>query len=106
MTKFLRATLLASAVLFAGEASAATVLITGTNRGIGLEMVKQYAGKGWTVIATARKPADAKELNDIVGRKIATSTIAKTIDVQVGSVQNALTIRYSTPAMKTAGTSG
>ena len=32
-----------------------TVLITGSNRGIGLEFAKQYAAKGWTVIATHRR---------------------------------------------------
>jgi NAD(P)-dependent dehydrogenase (short-subunit alcohol dehydrogenase family) len=31
-----------------------TVLITGTNRGIGLEFARQYSADGWTVIATAR----------------------------------------------------
>ena len=33
---------------------APTVLITGANRGIGLELAKQYADKGWNVIATSR----------------------------------------------------
>jgi len=37
--------------------SAPTVLITGANRGIGLELAKQYAEKGWNVIATSRHPA-------------------------------------------------
>jgi NAD(P)-dependent dehydrogenase (short-subunit alcohol dehydrogenase family) len=32
-----------------------TVLITGANRGIGLEFARQYAGDGWDVIATARQ---------------------------------------------------
>ena len=39
-----------------------TVLITGSNRGIGLEFVKQFANRGWNVIATARKPAEATDL--------------------------------------------
>jgi NAD(P)-dependent dehydrogenase (short-subunit alcohol dehydrogenase family) len=39
-----------------------TVLITGANRGIGLEFVRQYAADGWTVIATARRPDEADEL--------------------------------------------
>ena len=32
-----------------------TVLITGANRGIGLEFTRQYAADGWQVIATARR---------------------------------------------------
>ena len=38
------------------------VLITGSNRGIGLEFTKQYLERGWTVIATARKPEKAEDL--------------------------------------------
>src|SRR6266550_1437864 len=40
-----------------------TVLITGANRGIGLEFARQYLADGWDVIATARDPAGADELN-------------------------------------------
>ena len=43
-------------------ATAPVVLVTGSNRGLGLEFVKQYAGKGWTVIATVRDPSTAPEL--------------------------------------------
>ena len=32
-----------------------TALITGANRGIGLEFVRQYSNDGWDVIATARE---------------------------------------------------
>jgi NAD(P)-dependent dehydrogenase (short-subunit alcohol dehydrogenase family) len=32
-----------------------TVLITGANRGIGLEFARQYSADGWDVIATARQ---------------------------------------------------
>ena len=32
-----------------------TVLITGSNQGIGLEFAKQYAERGWSVIATHRR---------------------------------------------------
>lgn len=39
----------------AGGAAAQTVLITGANSGLGLEFSKQYAAKGWTVIATHRR---------------------------------------------------
>jgi NAD(P)-dependent dehydrogenase (short-subunit alcohol dehydrogenase family) len=40
-----------------------TVLITGANRGIGLQLATNYAERGWTVIATARKPKKADDLN-------------------------------------------
>ncbi len=39
-----------------------TVLITGANRGLGLEFCRQYAEAGWRVIATCRLPAAATEL--------------------------------------------
>jgi NAD(P)-dependent dehydrogenase (short-subunit alcohol dehydrogenase family) len=40
-----------------------TVLITGATRGIGLEFARQYGMEGWRVIATARAPAEARDLN-------------------------------------------
>jgi NAD(P)-dependent dehydrogenase (short-subunit alcohol dehydrogenase family) len=46
-------------------ASAQTVLITGANRGIGLELARQYASDGWQVIGTARDPAAAKDLMEL-----------------------------------------
>jgi NAD(P)-dependent dehydrogenase (short-subunit alcohol dehydrogenase family) len=52
----------------ATPASARTVLITGANRGIGLEYARQFAVRGYTVIGTARDPADAKELANLAVR--------------------------------------
>lgn len=45
-------------IMSVAPATAKTVLITGSNRGIGLEFVAQYAAQGWDVIATSRTPAD------------------------------------------------
>jgi len=45
-----------------GAAPAATVLITGANQGIGLEFAKEYAARGWTVIATHRRTTTPEEL--------------------------------------------
>jgi NAD(P)-dependent dehydrogenase (short-subunit alcohol dehydrogenase family) len=46
-----------------------TVLITGANRGIGLELAKQYAEQGWNVIATTRRVGDDPGAADL--RKLA-----------------------------------
>jgi len=43
-------------------ARAETVLITGSNQGIGLEFAKEYAAKGWNVIATHRRDLVPEEL--------------------------------------------
>ena len=40
-----------------------TVLVTGSNRGIGLAFVQHYIAQGWNVLATARTPSRADELN-------------------------------------------
>jgi hypothetical protein len=52
-------------VAAAATEPAATVLITGSSRGIGLEFARQYAALGWRVIATCRNPDDARDLRQI-----------------------------------------
>jgi len=44
-----------------------TVLITGANRGLGLEFVRQYAANGWRVIATCRNPLGLGDLAQAQG---------------------------------------
>ncbi len=45
-----------------------TVLITGANRGLGLEFVRQYMADGWEVIACCRDPEAAPELRGLGAR--------------------------------------
>lgn len=52
----------AGAIAQAIDSSLPTVLITGSNRGIGLAFAQHYAGAGWNVIATARSPEKAYDL--------------------------------------------
>jgi NAD(P)-dependent dehydrogenase (short-subunit alcohol dehydrogenase family) len=47
------------------DPDAPTVLVTGSNRGIGLEFTRQYAALGWNVIATCRRPGDADVLAEL-----------------------------------------
>jgi NAD(P)-dependent dehydrogenase (short-subunit alcohol dehydrogenase family) len=42
-----------------------SILITGANRGLGLEFVRQYAAAGARVLACARRPGEAKALLDL-----------------------------------------
>lgn len=42
-----------------------TVLITGANRGLGLEFARQYAAEGWQVHAACRSPDAAKDLQQL-----------------------------------------
>lgn len=39
-----------------------TVLVTGSNRGIGLAFVEHYLAEGWNVLATTRSPSSADDL--------------------------------------------
>lgn len=62
---------LVSAAFVAGFSTvhAATVLITGADRGLGLEFTRQYAARGDTVIATCRHPENAAELQALAAAK-------------------------------------
>ena len=46
----------------------ATILVTGSNRGLGLEWVRRYAADGWRVYATCRHPQQADELQRLAHR--------------------------------------
>ena len=49
-------------------AFAATIFITGADRGLGLEFTRQYAARGDTVIATCRHPSSASELQALAAK--------------------------------------
>lgn len=44
-----------------------SILITGANRGLGLELAHQYVAANWRVHACCRKPSDAKDLARLAG---------------------------------------
>ena len=62
-------------------------MITGANRGIGLEFARQYAEQGWRVIATCRRPEAADALAEIVRtcRRVAVEPLDVT---DPGSIEN------------------
>ncbi len=77
----------------AAEASAPTVLITGANRGIGLEFAKQYAERGWRVIATCRTPAEADALKQVADQH--PNLIIDRLDITDHAAVDVLAARYA-----------
>lgn len=69
-----------------------TVLITGSNRGIGLEFARQYAADGWKVIATARRPAEASDLKALATRY--PNLVIEPLDITSDADVAALAARY------------
>jgi len=65
-----------------------TVLITGANRGLGLEFARQYATLNWNVIASCRDPAGATELRELAEQypAIAIETLDVTSDEEVAAL--------------------
>lgn len=70
-----------------------TVLITGANRGLGLEFTTQYLQDGWEVIACCRDPDAAEELKALAKDHHALSIEA--LDVTDFDAIDALAERYS-----------
>lgn len=56
-----------------------TVLVTGANRGLGLEFCRQYAENGWRVIAACRDPKAANALNELAAKH--SNLVIETLDV-------------------------
>lgn len=54
-----------------------TILITGTNRGIGLELTQQYAADGWRIYACCRNPETADALNTLAAQSDGKVTVHK-----------------------------
>ncbi len=69
-----------------------SVLVTGSNRGLGLEWVRQYSAQGWEVHATCRHPEQATELRELAaGRpQIRIHRLDVTSGEQIGAVATAL----------------
>lgn len=60
-----------------------TVLVTGANRGIGLELARQYRGAGWRVIGCCRRPESAEALTAVLGGEpIRTLDVTRPADIE------------------------
>lgn len=74
------------------HAHAATVLITGSDRGLGFEFARQYSARGDRVIATCRHPEKATQLQALAaGTK---NVVVETLDVSDDAGIRALADKY------------
>jgi NAD(P)-dependent dehydrogenase (short-subunit alcohol dehydrogenase family) len=76
-----------------GRVRVPSVFVTGANRGLGLEFVRQYSADGWRVLAACRAPNDATALGNIAADSDGKTTL-HAIDVadRAGVQQLAATI--------------
>ena len=81
----------------------ATILVTGANRGIGLALARYFHQKGFTVIATARKPSEALELKTI---GVETLPLDITDPASIAALKSELTGRPIDIVLNNAGIKG
>jgi NAD(P)-dependent dehydrogenase (short-subunit alcohol dehydrogenase family) len=97
LTATFAALLLGAALLSSTPATAAdepgTALITGANRGIGLALARRYAQAGWKVIATARNPAEAADLQALAASD--PDVTVEALDVTNFASVDALAAKYA-----------
>ena len=73
------------------------VLITGANRGLGLEFTKQYAADGWNVLACCRHPQSALDLQALA--KVNANISIQALDVADFAQINALALQLKDEAI-------
>ncbi len=66
---------------------AETILITGANRGIGLELARQFTNDGWGVIACCRRPEEADELTALEKENAGKLTVHRLDVTDAGQIQ-------------------
>ncbi|MCC6172417.1 MAG: SDR family oxidoreductase [Gammaproteobacteria bacterium] len=75
-----------------------TILVTGASHGIGLEFVRQYASAGWDVIACARDPAGARDLDE-TRRRAGGNVAVEPLDVTHAQQLEWLVDKYAATAI-------
>ena len=83
-----------------------SVLITGVNRGIGLEFARQYAAAGWRVHACCRRPEAAAELDALKGPNVSVHRLDVADPASIASLAQELKGTALDLLLNNAGTYG
>jgi len=86
-----------------------TILITGANRGIGLELSREFANYGWQVLACCRDPQNAVELKELAARaggRIRCFALEVTDEEQIRELAKTLADEKIDILLNNAGVSG
>ncbi len=86
-----------------------TLIITGANRGIGLEFVKQYNAAGWRIFAGCRSPERALELNQLAAASEGRISVQPLDVTKPAHIANLAAVLGDTPVdilINSAGTYG
>lgn len=85
-----------------------TILITGANRGIGLELARNFAARDWQVFACCRVPGQAAELNALAAERpaVAVYRLDVTSPEQVAALADTLAEKPIDILLNNAGVHG
>ncbi|MEJ2699279.1 MAG: SDR family NAD(P)-dependent oxidoreductase, partial [Desulfuromonadales bacterium] len=88
---------------------AKTILITGSNRGLGLELATQYAAAGWRVLACCRDPGRAEALRGLAseyGERVGIHPLDVTDNERIGALAGELNVEAIVILFNNAGVGG
>lgn len=83
-----------------------TVLVTGANRGIGLQLTRRFAETGRHVVATTRDPRRSAELSALASARVTVATLDVTDPQSVSRLQSDLTGQAVDVLINNAGVYG
>ncbi len=83
-----------------------TALVTGANRGLGLEFARQYLADGWDVIACCRNPDDAGDLRALDNDRLTILAVDVARSDQIRALAETLKDRPIDVLINNAGVSG